>query len=172
MTLNNETGEITGFAMESGWFDLDILVSDNRTPPRYAYKTFSLQTSKPYLETQIETDREQYFASDLMTVTVDLQNPQTVPMSAIYYVILDVMGNYYFVDFQTGELPELTPDPASLPLTLPPELNWTGTLFQIPLPDPLPSLNGTWYAALLSPTSNLPLGPIAISSFAFLDGSE
>ncbi len=166
ITFQTDTGIISGFPLENGRHNVTILATDSRTPPRYAAQPFSLRARNAMAVMSVKTDSETYTGGDTLTVSLNLDAKIEVPVPSRIFVILDVAGVFFFLDFYGDTWPAFSETPGMVDFEIPPEFSLEADLFSIPLPEGINAFSGTWYGLLMSPGNGTALGPVSISEFA------
>jgi len=168
ITFDPETGIISGFPLKTGRYNFTVMGTDSREPPRYCLQEFFIKTGTSPAIIRIHTNQDEYTGDENLAVSLQIINGST-DTDAILYVVLEIMGEFLFLDFFSPQYPAFTADAVGVEITLPAEYTIEEDIFELFLPAGLDSFEGTFHTALISPSNGTAVAPLAQADFQYAD---
>ncbi|MCD4655683.1 M1 family metallopeptidase [bacterium] len=168
INLDLQTGEFSGFPLETGKSTFTIRAIDSRFNEMYTQKTFMIRALYPQAEIAIIPDQNTYSNGDVMTVSLSLSSKSEYSIETILYILLEIEDCFYFLDVSQDVYPYFSIDISGIDLTIPPEFDLKADFLSIPLPNPVPNLSGTWWGLLMNSETGAAAGPVSSELFEFI----
>lgn len=166
-SLNGDTGEITGFPIETAKHTFKIRASDSRSLTRFTERTFTLKTLNPQAEVALISNQAEFSGGDTMIATLELLNRMEEVVPVQLFIMLEISSEFFYLDFSADLYPSFSSEVSYLEFSLEPEFDLSADILTIPLPDPLVDLSGAWWCFMLNSDTGAATGPLSIEPFEF-----